>query len=277
VRPSEVVRRGTDYLERHGVDAPRVSAEALMMRVLGVDRATIATRSQGLTSAEARAYGRALCRRCTGTPLQHLTEEQGFRRLVLSLRPGVFVPRPETEILVDVALGALEGRETPTVVDLCTGSGAVALAIADEHPGTWVWATDVSADAVGLARENAERLGLPIDAMVGDLFGPLPDDLRGAVDLAVANPPYLPLVEEPTLSPEVRADPPAALFGGPELTRRLLVDAFVWLRPGGTVAFEIDERAAAQATTAARDAGFVDVDVHQDLAGRDRVVSARKP
>jgi release factor glutamine methyltransferase len=277
VRPAEVVRRGTAYLERHGVDAPRVSAEALMVRVLGVDRAAISTRSEGLTTAEARAYGRALCRRCTGTPLQHLTGEQGFRRLVLSVRPGVFVPRPETETLVDVALGALDRKETPTVVDLCTGSGAVALAIAEEHPGARVWATDVSADAIALARENAERLGLPIDATVGDLFGPLPGDLRGAVDLAVANPPYLPLAEEPELSPEVRADPPEALYGGPELTRRLLVDASVWLRPGGTVAIEIDERAAAQATAAARDAGFVGVDVHQDLAGRDRVVSARKP
>jgi len=277
MRPSEVVRRGADYLARHGVDAPRVSAEELMIRVLGADRATISTRTEGLTTAEARSYGRALCRRCTGTPLQHLTGEQGFRRLVLTVRPGVFIPRPETEILLDVALEALEPLDQPIVVDLCTGSGAVALAIADEHPGARVWATDVSADAVALARTNADRLGLPIEVMMGDLFEPLPTDLRGAVDLVVANPPYLPLADEPTLSPEVRADPPGALYGGPELTRRLLGSAFGWLRPGGMVAIEVDERAAAPATAATRDAGFVDVDVHEDLAGRDRVVSARKP
>ena len=107
MRPAEVVRRGAEYLERHGVDAPRVSAEELMMWVLGVDRATLSTRAEGLSSAQARAYGRALCRRCTGAPLQHLTGEQGFRRLVVTVRPGVFIPRPETEILVDVALEAL--------------------------------------------------------------------------------------------------------------------------------------------------------------------------
>src|SRR5262249_1254090 len=138
MRPAEVVDRGADYLERHGVDAPRVNAEELMMRILGVDRTGLFMRSDGLTSAEAPGYGRALCRRCTGTPLQHLTGEQGFRRLVLAMRPGVFIPRPETEILVDAGLGAIEGIEAPVVVDLCTGSGAVALAIADEHSGARV-------------------------------------------------------------------------------------------------------------------------------------------
>src|SRR6478752_7189715 len=94
MRPVEVVRRGAGYLKRHGIEAPRVNAEALMMRVLDVDRAGLYAREQGLGSAEARAYGRALCLRCTGTPLQHLTGEQGFRHLVLTVRPGVFVPRP---------------------------------------------------------------------------------------------------------------------------------------------------------------------------------------
>jgi release factor glutamine methyltransferase len=277
VRPAEVVRRGTAYLERHGVDAPRVSAEELMARVLGTDRASIYARGDGLTTAEARAYGRALCRRCTGTPLQHLTGEQGFRRLVLSVRPGVFVPRPETEILVDVALEALEGAEAPVVVDLCTGSGAVALAIGDERPGVHVWATDVSQDAITLARENAARLGLPIEALVGDLFDPLPPGLRGTIDLVVANPPYLAEEEEPTLPVEVRAEPPVALYGGPELTDRILRGATAWLRPGGTVAIEIREDTVDITVAATRAQGFVDPLVRKDLAGRDRVVAARAP
>ena len=277
MRPAEVVRRGSGYLERHGVEAPQVNAEALMMRLLGVDRGALYAREQGLNSAEARAYGRALCLRCTGTPLQHLTGEQGFRRLVLTVRPGVFVPRPETEVLVGVALELLEGTETPCVVDLCTGSGAVALAIADEHPGARVMATDISEAAVDLARQNAERLGLAIDVHAGDLFEPLPAARRGEVDLVAANPPYLSTERAAGLPPEVRADPPEALFGGLEVTRRLITEAIAWLRPGGALAIESDEDAAAAVAAAARDDGFEGVFVRRDLNGRDRVVGARRP
>jgi len=277
MRPAEVVRRGAGYLERHGVDAPQVNAEALMMRVLDVDRAGLYAREQGLGTAEARAYGRALCLRCTGTPLQHLTGEQGFRRLLLTVRPGVFVPRPETEVLVDVALELLEGIETPCVVDLCTGSGAVALAIADERPGARVTATDRSEAAADLARENAERLGLAVDVRAGDLFRPVPGSFTGEVDLVVANPPYLSIETADDLPPEVRADPPGALFGGLEVTRRLITESVEWLRPGGALAVECDERAAVSVAAAARDAGFEEVFVRRDLNGRDRVVGARRP
>jgi len=277
MRPAEVVRRGSGYLERHGVDAPDVSAEALMMRILAVDRAALYARDRGLSSAEARAYGRALCLRCTGTPLQHLTGEQGFRHLVLTMRPGVFVPRPETEVLVEVALELLDGTEGPRVVDLCTGSGAVALAIADERPGARVMATDVSEVAVALARQNAERLGLAVDVRAGDLFEPLPEEWRGEVDLVVANPPYLSIELASDLPPEVRADPPEALFGGLDVTRRLFTEAIAWLRPGGALAIECDEGAAAAVAAAARDAGFGQVFVRRDLNGRDRVVGARRP
>jgi len=277
MRPAEVVLRGSGYLERHGVEAPEVSAEALMMRVLDVGRAALYARDLGLSSDEARAYGRALCLRCTGTPLQHLTGEQGFRRLTLTMRPGVFVPRPETEVLVEVGLELLRGTRVPCVVDLCTGSGAVALAIADEHPGARVMATDVSEDAVALARENAERLGLAVDIRAGDLFEPLPAGNRGAVDLVLADPPYLSIDVASDLPPEVLADPPQALFGGLEVTRRLIPQATAWLRPGGALAIECDETAAQAVAAAARDAGFEEVFVRRDLNGRDRVVGARRP
>jgi release factor glutamine methyltransferase len=276
VRPAEVVRRGADYLERHGVDAPRVNAEELMMAVLGVDRASVYARSQDLTSAEARSFGRALCRRCAGMPLQHLTGEQGFRRLVLTVRPGVFIPRPETEVLVDVALEALERLRAPVVVDLCTGSGAVALAIADEHPGARVWATDRSADAIALAEENAVRLGLPIEPLLGDLFEPLPPELIGEVDLVVANPPYLSEDMASTLPREVRAEPAEALFGSPDLTERIIGGAVEWLRSGGMVAVEIGEVDAERVTASTSEAGLVEASVRRDLARRDRVVAARK-
>jgi release factor glutamine methyltransferase len=277
VRPAEIVRRGSEYLDRHGVEAPRVSAEELMMRVLGTDRAGVYARSEGLNAGEARAYGRALCRRCTGTPLQHLTGEQGFRRLVLAIRSGVFVPRPETEILVDVALELLDGVASPIVVDLCTGSGAVALAIADEHAGSRVWATDVSDDAVALAGQNGARLRRSIEALRGDLFEPLPSALRGVVDLVVANPPYLSAEQASELPADVLADPPEALFGGPEMTERILERVLSWLRPGGAVAVEIHEESAVAVRAAASRAGLVRPFVRQDLAGRDRVVGAWRP
>ena len=252
MRPAEVVRRGADYLVRHDVEGPLASAEQLMMSVLGTDRAGVYARTEGLSSAEARAYGRLLCRRCVGTPTQHLTGEAGFRRLVLEVRPGVFVPRPETESLVDVALALLgdRGADAPLVVDVGTGTGAVALSIADEHPSARVVATDVSSDAVVLARANADRLGLGIDVRRGDLLGPLDETWRGTVDLVVSDPPYLDPAWADELSAEVLADPPLALFGDLGLYERLFASAR---------------------------AGFRDVAVHPDLAGRDRVVAGLAP
>src|SRR2546428_9554918 len=121
------------------------------MLVLGVDRATLYTRAEGLSPEEARTFGRALCQRCTGTPLQHLTGEQAFRRITLAVRPGVFVPRPETEVLVGLAMDELGDREDPVVADVGTGTGAIALAIMDERPGATVFATDLSPEAADLA------------------------------------------------------------------------------------------------------------------------------
>jgi len=278
MRPAEVARRGAEYLRRHGIDGPLATAESvvLMQRVLGIDRSTLFTRDEGLTTAEAKAYGRALCRRCTGSPLQHLTGDQGFRRLVLEVRPGVFVPRPETEVLVDVVLRSIASVDAPVVVDLCTGSGTVALAVADEHPGATVFATDVSEEAVALARVNADRLGLPITVERGDLFEPLPVELQGTVDVVCANPPYVSRARRDELPPDVLADPDIAVFGEPELYERILADAYAWVRAGGSVAVEIEDDAASWVVAAASVAGFEDVVVQRDLAGRDRVVSGRR-
>jgi len=278
MRPAEVARRGAEYLRRHGIDGPLATAESemLMQRVLGIDRSTLFTRDEGLTTAEAKAYGRALCRRCTGSPLQHLTGDQGFRRLVLEVRPGVFVPRPETEVLVDVVLRSIASVDAPVVVDLCTGSGTVALAVADEHPGATVFATDVSEEAVALARVNADRLGLPITVERGDLFEPLPVELQGTVDVVCANPPYVSRARRDELPPDVLADPDIAVFGEPELYERIFAGAYAWVRAGGSVAVEIGDDAASWVVAAASVAGFEDVVVQRDLAGRDRVVSGRR-
>jgi release factor glutamine methyltransferase len=276
VRPAQVIRRAAEYLERHDVESPVPTAERLLSYVLGTDRSGIYARD-GLSSLEAKLFGRALCRRCTGEPLQHVTGEQGFRRLTLRVRPGVFVPRPETEVLVQAVLDGLAGIEAPVVVDVGGGSGAVGLAIKDERPDATVYATDLSAEAAALARENAETLGLEMTVMVGDLLEPLPRDLRGGVDAVVSNLPYVAAEMRESLPPDVRAEPELAVFGGMDLYGRLFAQAFGCLRPGGLIAVEIEERMAASVSEDAERAGFEDLSVRRDLAGRDRVVGGRRP
>ena len=270
-----MVRRGADYLARHDVDSPLASAEQLMMLVLDTDRAGVYARTDGLRAAEAKAFGRALCRRCTGTPLQHLTGIAGFRGLELVVRAGVFVPRPETEVLVGVALAMIEDVDRPVVVDVGTGSGAIALAIKRERPDAVVHATDSSQASVDLARENAERLDLDVDVVQGALLAPLPPLVRP--DLVVSNPPYVPLAEEAVLPPEVLAEPREALFGEQDLYRELFEQAASRLAAGGRLAVEIHEEAASDASRLAEAAGFVDVRITRDLTARDRVVEARLP
>lgn len=275
MRPAEVVRRAADYLDRHGVESPVPTAERLLAHVLEMDRTELYAR-EGLTSEEAKLFGRSLCRRCVGEPLQHVTGEQGFRRLLLHVRPGVFIPRPETEILVEEVLDGLTGVRAPVVVDVATGSGAVALAIKAERPDASVYGSDLSPDAVELARENADTLGLEVTVVEGDLLEPIPSQLHGEVNAVVCNPPYVATDARDTLPADVLAEPELAVFGGIELYERLFGQAFEWLRPGGLVAVEIEERTAGEVSTRAARAGFEDTRVRRDLAGRDRVVSARR-
>ncbi len=270
------MRRATDYLERHGVESPRVSAERLLMQVLETDRAGLYARTEGLDTRQARMFGRALCQRCAGTPLQHLTGDQAFRHIRLEVRPGVFVPRPETEVLVELALDALGGSEDPVVVDVGTGTGAIALAIKHERPDASVFATDVSPEAVALARDNAERLGLEVRVLQGSLLEPVPGELRGWVDLVVSNPPYVSRQEWADLPAEVRADPEGALLGGIEVYEHLAEAAARWLRDGGLLAMEIGA-AQGEAVADLLERDYGEVRVAQDLTGRDRIVLARRP
>jgi release factor glutamine methyltransferase len=275
VQPSDVLRRAAAYLDRHEVESPLANAELLLGSVLGLDRSGLYRRKEGLSTAEAKLFGRALCRRCVGTPLQHITGEQGFRRLTLEVRPGVFVPRPETETVVEVGLATIRDVDAPTVVDLGTGSGAIALAIADEHPGAKVIAIDRSPEAIRLARANAERLGLVIVTIEGDLWHAVPSEHKASIDLAIANPPYLEPSAHEGLPPDVRADPHAALIGGMAVLRPLVMEAPHWLRSGGALVTEIGDSQGPEAAALAEEAGFVDVVVHQDLTGRDRAVSGQ--
>ncbi|MEW6059477.1 MAG: peptide chain release factor N(5)-glutamine methyltransferase [Actinomycetota bacterium] len=276
MRPAEMLGRAADYLDRHRVESPRETAEALMMAVLRTDRAGLYSWSRDLDGRQARMFGRAICQRGSGTPLQHLTGEQAFRRITLEVRPGVFIPRPETEVLVSVALDELRGDDAPVVVDVGTGTGAIALAIKDERPEAKVLATDLSPEAVELAQANASRLGLDVTVLVGDLLSPLPEELRGWVDLVVSNPPYVTEEEYADLPQEVRAEPRLALVGGVEVYQWIAAESLRWLRDGGTLAVETGALHGAEVAKALSPS-FLDVRVKHDLAGRDRVVVGRRP
>jgi release factor glutamine methyltransferase len=275
VRPSEVAARAADYLERHDVDSGRETAEALLMYFLDTDRAGLYAREDGLDTRTARLFGRALCQRCHGVPLQYLTGEQQFFDLVLGVAPGVLIPRPETEFLVEQALEVIPGDARVNVVDVGTGTGAIALAIKRFRPDARVFATDISEEAIAVARANASRHALDVEILQGDLLSPLPTELRGSVDVIVSNPPYVTREEYESLPEEVRREPFEALVGGSDFHARLAAESLEWLTEDGWLVMEIG--ASQGETTAKLLAGkFEPAEVFPDLAGRDRVVRARR-
>ena len=240
-----------------------------MEHVLSTDRAGLYSRTQGLNSAEARAFGRALCRRCAGSPLQHVTGEQPFRSITLRARPDVFIPRPETEIVVERCLVHLDGLESPAVLDVGTGTGAIALAIADERPGARVTAIDASDGALELARENAARTELSIELERRDLFADFP---AGPWDLVASNPPYVEPDDLHSLMPDVRDWEPHEALVGHGAIEAVARGACTTLRPRGALVVEVGEGQATRVASLLRELGFADVAVTADLAGRDRVV-----
>jgi release factor glutamine methyltransferase len=276
-RPAELVRAATAYLAAHGVESAATSAEVLVMAASGTDRAGLFGSRVPLAEDRVRWLDRALRARADGVPLQHLTGDTSFHGLRLLVRPGVFVPRPETEVVALAALEMVAEREAPVVVDVGTGTGAIALAVKSARPDAAVWATDASREAVALARENAAALRLDVSVLEGELLDPLPASLRGAVDLLVSNPPYLDAADVAALPPEVRADPPEALVGGTDVHARLAALAGDWLARGGALVVEIGEDQGPEVAGLLRAAGLADVEVLPDLAGRARVVRGRLP
>jgi release factor glutamine methyltransferase len=269
------------FLERHDDEHPRRSAEWLLSAATGLSRVELyAFHDRPLTTAERTSLRESVRRRSTGEPLQYVTGEVAFRHIVVKVSPGVLIPRPETEVLVGEVLSVVEGLDAPVIADICTGSGCIALSLAHEHPGARVWASDISPAAARIATDNAQRLGVDERVVVaeGDLFSALPVDLHCRFDVLVSNPPYIPTADVPRLPAEVAGfEPHLALDGGADgldIFRRILDEARLWLRPGGTLAVELDER---MARTAAREAleWYEDVRVISDLAGRDRIVVAR--
>lgn len=255
-----------------------MDAELLVAHVLGWSRASLRTAAQEpVPAALVPELEAAAARRAAREPLQLILGEVGFRYLDVIVRPGVFIPRPETEVLAGLAI-----ERTPSggiVVEPCTGTGAVACAVATEARPSMVVATDISAAAVALARDNARRNAAAVMVLCGDLLAPLGEELRGAVDVVVCNPPYVAAGEMAGLQPELAWDPIEALVSGPtgdEVVDRLIAAAPQWLRGGGWLLLEVDEQRAQPTAQRLTAAGFAQVRVIADLAGRDRIVEARR-
>jgi release factor glutamine methyltransferase len=259
-------------LVRAGTDTPRVDAELLLAHVLGTTRSGVrADGSRALGEREQAELDRLLARRETREPLAYVLGEWGFRRLTLAVDRRVLVPRPETEVVVERALARIAGLEQPRVLDVGTGSGAIALAIADEHPGARVTALEASPDALAVARENAARMGLDVDVVEGDLFAGLP---AGPWDLVVSNPPYVLPSEIDQLEPEVRDWEPRAALVAEGATDAIAEHARTALRPGGALVLEVAAGGAERVAGLFVELGYERVTVSKDLAGRDRVVEA---
>jgi release factor glutamine methyltransferase len=269
-----------------------VSADAearwLLEEVLGLRPGTVGSRRrEQLPAAAAEALEAMVERRVAGEPLQYVVGWAPFGHLRIRVGRGVFIPRPETELVADRAAAHLRvaahaGRthgEPAVAVDLCTGSGAIAMFVAEAVPAARVLATEVDPGALEWAARNLD--GTRVELLAGDLDGPLPADLRSRVDLIVANVPYVPTPAMELMPRDVREhEPLVSLDGGPDgldVLRRVVAGAGGWLAPGGWLVAEIGDDQGETATGLLTEAGFVDVVVRADMTGRDRILEGRWP
>lgn len=283
IRPSIAVARAARVLTDAGVEAARTEAELLAAYVLDVPRGRLAL-ADGFDGDQLATFDALVARRAGREPLQHLTGSAAFRRLELAVGPGVFVPRPETELLAGWGIAQGRGREAPLVVDLCSGSGAIALAVAQELLQARVVAVERSAAALRWLRRNAaDRAAAgdrPIEVVEADVTAPdLLADLVGRVDVLLCNPPYVPA--DTLVAPEVAGyDPAEAVFGGTDglaVIRPVVARAGALLRAGGVVGIEHDDTHGADVPALlVADGRFTDVAEHRDLTGRPRFATASR-
>ena len=272
----EVLRRSTDYLAGREVETPRFDAELLLGKALGLSRLELyLEHERPLSEPELTACRELVARRGRREPAAYILGEWGFRRLTLAVDRRALVPRPETEVVVERCLALLAPVAAPRILDVGTGSGAIALALADERPDAQVTALDRSPDALALARENARRTGVEdrVRFEEGDFRTGLPG---GPYDLVASNPPYVAEGELDALEAEVRDwEPRSALVGGPQEAETIAAAARAVLWPGAHVVLESAELRAGEIAAALERLGYADVTVTADLAGRPRVVEGR--
>jgi release factor glutamine methyltransferase len=271
----------TKFLAGKGLETPLKDARALLAFVLNCKPIDVVVRGDDEpTDAEKAQYRELIKRRADGCPTAYLTGRRDFYMLTFEVNSAVLIPRPDTETLVVATLDALKGVAAPTVLDLGTGSGCVAVSLAHAMKAATLTAVDISPAALATAKRNADTHGVAdrLAFLEGDLFGPLPP--AAAFDAIVSNPPYIAPAEFPGLATEVRDyEPRLALDGGPDglaFYRRITLDASRFLKPGGSLLVEIGSTQADAVTGLFRTAGFTDVTVTRDGSALPRVVSGRR-
>lgn len=295
-----VLRWTTGRFEERGLATPRLDAEILIAAALGVPRLQLYVQfDRPLTAEELRAIRELVQRRQAGASVAYIVGKKEFFGLEFAVDARVLVPRPDTETLVDEALARLQSRPPddddpsptpssdgpslpppapPRIAEVGTGSGAIIVTLGKRHPDATLFAVEVSPEALAVAKVNAERHGVAVTFLEGDLDAPLAG--LPPFDLIVANLPYIPSANIAALAPEVRAEPRLALDGGPDglaLVRRLVAAAPALLVPGGALVLEVGAGQAEQTAALCREAGLADVQMRRDLGAVDRVVSAKKP
>jgi release factor glutamine methyltransferase len=272
----ELLASATAELERAGVPSARVDAEWLLAESLGVSKTELYTDGfRPPTLEQERRFQELVSRRASREPLAYVLGEWGFRRLTLKVDPRVLIPRPETESLVERCLELLADQAEPQVLDIGVGSGAIALAIADEHPGARVVATDNSPGALEVARENLARtdVGDRVELVQGELFA----GLDGPFDLVVSNPPYVKPEEVDQLEPEVARFEPRKALVAHGVTEAIAEQALPRLASGAPLVLEVADGGASDVEALFTSLGYEDVRIGEDLAGRERVVEGRVP
>lgn len=282
----EAINLTRDFFRTRGIENPRLDAEILLAHVLGCERIDLYVNFDRHLDSDARARYRELVRRrAAREPLQYLTGVVEFMSLRLRVNENTMIPRPETELLVETAIGILHKEpEAKNVLDIGTGCGNIAVAIAHALPSVRVFATDISRGALAVARKNAESLGVGdrITFLEGDLFEPLKQEsLYMTFDMVVSNPPYVSISEKESLAPEVAMHEPAvAIFAGEDgayFHKRIIFEGKKFLTPGGTMILEVG---AGQADTVAalflQDGAYCDIEKLKDYGGVERIVMARR-
>ena len=273
--PLAVVHEVARELHEAGVPSPRVDSEHLVAHVLGLTRSGLYSSDRVPSEVELLRLRELVSRRRAREPLAYVLGEWGFRRLMLNVDARALVPRPETEVVVERCLVHLEGIDEPRILDVGTGSGAIALALADEVPDACVVAVDLSEDALALARENLARAD--VDGRVELRRGDLLTGVAGPFDLVVSNPPYVPAAEYDSLQPEIRLYEPYGAVVGDRVWEQIAREARRVLAPGAWLVLECGDGQAAEVSAGLEALAYEAVRATPDLAGRDRVVEAHRP
>ncbi|HEY1269905.1 MAG TPA: peptide chain release factor N(5)-glutamine methyltransferase [Candidatus Binatia bacterium] len=279
---ASAVKDAVAQLTAVGIDSARLDAEMLMAETLRIERSRLFLNRDGMLDDAALArFSELVARRANGEPVSYITGRREFWSLDLVVTPAVLTPRPETELLVETSLKLIAAKSSPHILDLGTGSGAIAVALAKEIPGAEIVATDIFREALEIARANARRHGVAnrISFFAGDVFTPVAA-MTGGFDLIVSNPPYIRRADIAALPRDVRDyEPRIALDGGADgldFYRRIVTEAPDYLLDGGFVAVEIGAGMGPEVAGLFTNAGFADVRIEKDLAGLERVVSARR-